>query len=159
TSLLLEPHRSGGVEVVVQLLGDILNYSLRLYAISRVIKRRSKNSDRTFARRYRDDAAANSALCRQAHTPGPSTGTVVETGHGHGAENFRNVVGFNDSLPRRRVHAVIRQRGAHACELDRIHAHRALFRVDINRLEWIGIDSIVFGEEIGKSFVAGVSCC
>ena len=80
--------------------------------------------------------------------PCPTARAVVETSHHHGAEDARNVLALDHLLAGSGVDPVVRQRRAHPGELGGIHAYRALFGVDVDRLERIRVYAIVLGQQI-----------
>src|SRR6476660_2306540 len=122
-TVLFQPDRTRRVEVVVQLVGNILNYLLRLYAVSRLVQWRRKHSDRALARGDSHDPTTNSALRWKAHTPSPAPGAVIKASHDHGAKDVRNTLLLNHLLAGGGVDTVVRERGAHASKLDSVHAN------------------------------------
>src|SRR5277367_789128 len=129
---LFHADRAWRKEVVVELVGNILDDLLGLHTISRIVQARSEYRNRPFARNDCYDSAADSAFGWKTNVPGPRTRTVVESGHSHGGEDERHIFGFDDLFSGRRILAVIGEHRAHASKLGCIHADRALFRVDID---------------------------
>src|SRR5262249_26150904 len=83
----LQTEGAWGEQVVVKLLRDVLDDLLCFYAVSCVIEARRKDSDCAFAGSDGNDSSANAALCRQANVPGPTPGSVIESGHRHRGQN------------------------------------------------------------------------
>src|SRR5277367_4751505 len=143
---LFHADRAWRKEVVVKFVGNILDDLLGLHTISRLVQARSEYRNRTFARNDCDDSAADSAFGWKTYMPGPSTRTVVKSGHSHGGEDERHVFDFDNLFSGRRILTVIGEHRAHAGKLSRVHADRALFCIDIDGFKRIGVNALVFGE-------------
>src|SRR5208283_5683513 len=90
-------------EVVVEFVGNELDYLLGLHTISRIIEAWTEYRDSTFARNYSDNSAADAALGWKTYMPGPCARAVVKSGHSHCGEDERHVFDFDDLFPGRRI--------------------------------------------------------
>src|SRR5580698_758467 len=147
------------MEVVIQLLRNVVDDLLCLHTIASLIKRRCKYSYCTFSGSHCNNSAADAALRRETYVPRPSSRAVIETRHSHRAEDVRDVFLLDDTLTCTRVNTVVRKRRPHSRKLNSVDADRALFGIDIHRLEWISVDAVVLGKQIGQCFVTGVCSC
>src|SRR5215213_6962286 len=152
----LQADGTRGVQVVVQLPGDVLDHLSGLDAVSGLVERGGEDGDGALAGDDRDDAAAHPALRRDADVPRPAAGAVVQAGHHHGREDVRDVLGLDDLLAGRGVLAVVRERGPHARQLQHVDADRALPGVDIHGLERVRIDAVVLRQQHRERLVACV---
>lgn len=108
------------------------NHHLRTHAVSRLVKRRGKASNRKFTWRDRKQTAAHAAFAGKTHGVCPIPRSGVEAFHRHFGEKVGYVCCRCHALPRPGVHASIRKRGPHRCKIDRSDKGRALPGVHID---------------------------
>jgi hypothetical protein len=67
-----------------------------------------------------------------------------------------DIFALHYSLAGNRIHAVVGQRGAHLRQLSDVNADGALFGVDVDGLQWIGVNPFVFQKQRCKRPIAHI---
>ena len=129
-------------QIHAQPLRQKFRNELALDAVARGVERRREGPKPALARRNGDDAAADSALARQADVVEPVAGGLVQAGRRHHRQRVVADGRIDDALLGDRVDAAVGQRGAHDGQILGADIQRALPGVEVGRLHRIAIDAV-----------------
>src|ERR687898_520047 len=138
-----------GEDVQPQACGNLLTYIDAPDTVAVLVETGREDADTPLSRNDRKDAAAHTALGRDAYLIGPLPGEVIHPTRVHNAQNISDVAAGERLLSGYGVHAPVGQRRRHHREIPRGYADRALPQVECEVLFDVLANHTVAAHQVG----------